>query len=289
MSSRRSRSGGHRDDVRHQARVEVGAEGALRDRGLEVHVGRRDHAHVDVARLIGADRAHLADRERAQQLGLHGDADLADLVEEQRAAIGAAEQPLARVGAREGAAHVAEQLALGEVLRQRGAVDRHERALRPPTSWIAWATSSLPTPVSPSISVGALIGADRIARRTRASAWPWPTSAAARRRIGPQHQLARGRIEELEQDQARADADHVAVAQLCAASVRLPLTKVPLRLSRSRSRNVRPSSIGSTSRVAARDARVAQRQGRARARVASDHERLAGQRARVADVRGVGL
>jgi hypothetical protein len=41
---------------------------------------------------------------------------------------------------------------------------------RPLCSWIAAATSSLPTPVWPRINVGALLGADRIASRTRAIA-----------------------------------------------------------------------------------------------------------------------
>jgi hypothetical protein len=76
---------------------------------------------------------------------------LADLVEEQRAAGGLLEEPgaiRARVG--EGAFSVAEELALQERLGDGAAVDRHERAV-PATSaaWIARATSSLPTPLSP--------------------------------------------------------------------------------------------------------------------------------------------
>ena len=48
--------------------------------------------------------------------------------------------------AREGAAHVAEQLALEQVVGERRAVDAHERAVVPAGSepWIARATSSLP-------------------------------------------------------------------------------------------------------------------------------------------------
>ena len=88
MSSRRSRSGGSwmRDDV--EPVVEVLAEVARRDLLLEVAVGRGDQAHVDLDRLDAADALELALLERAQQLHLHLDRDLADLVEEQRAAVG---------------------------------------------------------------------------------------------------------------------------------------------------------------------------------------------------------
>ena len=46
-----------------------------------------EDADVDLARLVAADRAHLALLEDAQQLGLHRAAHLADLVEEERAAL----------------------------------------------------------------------------------------------------------------------------------------------------------------------------------------------------------
>jgi hypothetical protein len=58
-------------------------------------------------------------------------ADLADLVEEQGAAIRGFEPAVAGCGrAREGALLVAEQLALEDRFGDRGAVDRDERALR---------------------------------------------------------------------------------------------------------------------------------------------------------------
>ena len=67
--------------------------------------------------------------DRAQQLGLQAQRQLADLVEEQGAAVGraeVAERVLAGVG--EGAAHVAEELRFGQRLDQVGAVEGDERA-----------------------------------------------------------------------------------------------------------------------------------------------------------------
>src|SRR5690606_13766264 len=66
------------------------------------------------------------------QLGLERERQLADLVEEERAALGELEAPGARaVRAGEGAALDAEELALEQVLRDRRAIDRDERP-RPP-------------------------------------------------------------------------------------------------------------------------------------------------------------
>ena len=73
--------------------------------------------------------------ERAQQLHLQRERHLADLVEEQRAAVGRLELALL-VGDRagEGALHVAEQLALEQVLGDGAAVDGDER--------LAWRAAS---------------------------------------------------------------------------------------------------------------------------------------------------
>ena len=80
---------------------------------------------------------------------------VADLVEEDRAAVGHLEQaPLARARAGEGAALVAEQLALDQLGRDRRAVDLDERlvARAALSRWMARAMSSLPVPRSPVIS-----------------------------------------------------------------------------------------------------------------------------------------
>src|SRR5437660_294922 len=81
---------------------------------------------------VVADAVGLAVLQRLEQLGLERHRHLADLVEEEGAAVGQLE--LARLGARragEGAALVAEQLALEQLAGQRGAVDLHEHALAP--------------------------------------------------------------------------------------------------------------------------------------------------------------
>src|SRR5690606_39076623 len=62
--------------------------------------------------------------DEAQQLGLQGQWEVADLVEEQGAAVGLADAALGTfTGAGEGAAGVTEQLALHQLGRQRRAVD----------------------------------------------------------------------------------------------------------------------------------------------------------------------
>ena len=117
-------------------------------------VGGRDDAHVHGARRVLAHAPHLALLQHAQQLGLRARRQLGHLVEEQRAAVGVLEQPGARAdGAGEGAARVTEQLGLDQVVGQRGAVDGDNRRSRRALSRCsARATSSLPVPLSPSIS-----------------------------------------------------------------------------------------------------------------------------------------
>ena len=80
----------------------------------------RDHADVAGERLVFADAADLAAFQEPQQLGLHGLGQLADLVQEKRAAGGHLEQARAvLVGAGEGPFAMAEQLAFDQVFRQR--------------------------------------------------------------------------------------------------------------------------------------------------------------------------
>ena len=109
-------------------------------------------------RLRAADARHDAVLQHAQHLRLRGEAHVADLVEEQRAAVGLLELPGA-IGDRAGerALHVAEQLALDQLARNRRAVHLDERLCRRACDceWIARATSSLPVPFSPVISTRA--------------------------------------------------------------------------------------------------------------------------------------
>ena len=96
----------------------------------EVLVRRGEHAHVDVHHVLAADARDLAALQGAEHLRLRHEVHVADLVEEERAAVRLLEEPaLLLLRAGEGAALVAEQLALDELARDRGAVHLHERAV----------------------------------------------------------------------------------------------------------------------------------------------------------------
>ncbi len=122
---------GQADGEHGEAIVEVVAEAALGHRRVEVAVGRGDEADVGLEGRRAAHPLVLTFLEHAEELALHGRRQLADLVEEQRAAGGQLEAPAPQpVRAGEGAALVAEQLRLEEGLRERRAVHRDERARR---------------------------------------------------------------------------------------------------------------------------------------------------------------
>ena len=117
---------GDRDDV--QPEVEVLAESRGADLGRQILVGRGQHAHVHPHACCPADRLDDLLLQRAQDLGLRLQAHVADLVEKQRAAVGELElaAPI-RGGAGERPLDVAEQLALDQLFRNRGAVHLDER------------------------------------------------------------------------------------------------------------------------------------------------------------------
>src|SRR5581483_2643022 len=107
---------------------QVLAKPSGRDLLLEIAVGGGDDAHVGAPRLVLAEALELLLLEKAQQLGLQRRRQLADLVEEQRAALGRLDAPrLIAHRAGERALGVAEQLARQQLGRQRRAVDDHER------------------------------------------------------------------------------------------------------------------------------------------------------------------
>ena len=116
-------------DRQHVEAVEqVLAEVPLRDHLLEVAFRAGDDADVDVDRARPADPLDGAVLDRAQQLDLHRQRHVVDVVEEQRAALRhleAARLVLDRAG--EGAALVPEQLGLDQVLGKQRAADRDER------------------------------------------------------------------------------------------------------------------------------------------------------------------
>src|SRR5687767_10511268 len=115
-----------RDDV--DPVEEVLAEAAAADLVLEIAGGGREHPHVHLPRALIADAPDLALLQHAQELRLETDRQLADLVEQERAAARLLEEPRL-VGARAGerAAHVPEQLRLEERFGDRRAVDADER------------------------------------------------------------------------------------------------------------------------------------------------------------------
>ena len=112
-----------------EAIVEVLAEAALADGADDVDIGGGDDADVN---LLGRGATHgdnLAVLEDAEKLDLHGQGQLANLVEEDGAAVGLFEIALARtVGAGEGSLHMAEELALDGALGDGTAVDGDEAA-----------------------------------------------------------------------------------------------------------------------------------------------------------------
>ena len=76
----------HRHDI--QAEEQILAEQALLDQQAQILVGGGDDAHVGLDRRAAADRRVFALLQHAQQPRLRLHRHVADLVEEQRAALG---------------------------------------------------------------------------------------------------------------------------------------------------------------------------------------------------------
>ena len=107
--------------------VQVLAEPAVLDRLVEIDVGRGNEAQVRLDRVHAADSLDLLFLDRPQQLCLQLVLQVADLVEEQRAACGQLElAELLPDGAGEGTLLVTEERALDQVLGNRREVHRHE-------------------------------------------------------------------------------------------------------------------------------------------------------------------
>jgi hypothetical protein len=87
MSSRRSRSGGTKIGITFRRKNRSSRKRPARSRPRDPCWSRRD-AHVDLDRLRAADRLHRLLLQHAQHLGLRLQAHVADLVEEERAAVG---------------------------------------------------------------------------------------------------------------------------------------------------------------------------------------------------------
>ena len=104
-------------DLQHaQPVIQVRAEPPFDHRGLHVDVRRRDDAHIHRRRAMTAQALHLAFLQEAQQARLAFERQIADFIEEQRAAVGRLDAAdLALVRARERAALVAEKLRLQQM------------------------------------------------------------------------------------------------------------------------------------------------------------------------------
>ena len=114
------------DDV--QPVEEVFAEAAFAHSLLQVDVGRGDDADVDLDLLHAAEMHEAAVLQDAQDLRLHVHAHGADLVEEERAAVGDFEEAfLCRDRGGEGAFDVAEERGFQQIRRHCAGVDRNER------------------------------------------------------------------------------------------------------------------------------------------------------------------
>ena len=85
---------GDLDDV--QAIEQILAETPFADQRRQVRIGGADDARAGLARAAGAELLELAGLEHAQQLDLSGQRQIADLIEEQRAAVGGLEAADAR-------------------------------------------------------------------------------------------------------------------------------------------------------------------------------------------------
>ena len=121
------------DDVHHVDPVEqVAAELPLLDHPFQVLVGGAQDAAVRLHLALAADAEELLLLQDVEQFRLQVQVHLADLVEEDGAALRHLEAAvLAAVGAGERPLLEAEQLALEQLPRQGGAVDLDERLVRP--------------------------------------------------------------------------------------------------------------------------------------------------------------
>jgi len=134
--------------------VEILAEQAVRDARAQVAVSRGDDAHVDLHRLVAAERFDRSFLQHPEQLGLRRLRQLRDLVQEQRAAMrgleAAVRRLLAPVKAPRSCPNSSASIKVSGKAAQLTATNGLGR--RPPPSCSARATSSLPVPLSPVIT-----------------------------------------------------------------------------------------------------------------------------------------
>ncbi len=131
MSSRRSRSGGRCDHDHAQTVIKVFTKLFFADGALQVAMRGGDDAHIHGDRFLAAEALQAFFLKHAHEFHLRAGRHVANLVEENRAAVRlleAADAPQFRAGER--AALVAEQFAFEQRFGNRRAVDGDERRLR---------------------------------------------------------------------------------------------------------------------------------------------------------------
>ena len=122
----------HEDRNHIEPEVEILAEAAASNLTGQVFVGRRQHANVDADTRRAANRLDHLLLKRTQDFRLRLQAHVANLIEEQRSAVGELElAPPLRDGAGERPFHVAEQLALDQLFGDRRAIHLDERSAAP--------------------------------------------------------------------------------------------------------------------------------------------------------------
>jgi hypothetical protein len=189
MSSRRSRSGGMRMRMTFRRWNRSSRKRPSSTPLDEILVGGCDDPHIDDAHgHLAADPVELALGQHAQQSGLERRGHVADLVEEQGAAVGLLEAAgAARLGAGERALLVAKQLGLEQLSREWPPYSAQRRAARRAgcAGAARCATSSLPVPDSPVISTVMLEPDSRpMARNTSCMDAAWPIRLGRRGRSG---------------------------------------------------------------------------------------------------------
>ncbi len=124
ISARRSRSGGTAIGEHIQAEEKIFAETAGGDGFREIGIRERHKARFHAERIRTAQALESALFEHAQEFGLHAGSERGDFVEDDRAALRHFEAArLARHGARERSALVAEKFGFDKFGRKAGAIN----------------------------------------------------------------------------------------------------------------------------------------------------------------------
>ncbi len=132
MSAVRSRSGGRCYVDNIEPVIEVFPEAARPDFFLQVLVGRRDDPCIRAKQVPATDPVIIPLCQNPQQAGLQGNRHIPYFVEEQRPACGFFKSSdSAGMGAGKSTFFMPEKFGFKQFRRDRGAIDGHERRIRP--------------------------------------------------------------------------------------------------------------------------------------------------------------